>query len=196
MSRLLKHYGACKTAFFCCDIQQKLVGHVTNLDNCVLVSNRFAAFHTILGTSQSLYVVAEQYPKGLGPTAAGIKLPPDAHVFSKLQSSMLVPDVMAMINVPEVEQIVLWGCETHVCVLHTAAALLDLKKKVAVALDGCGSRRDGEHAAAVEWMRSWSRDGCQVSTSESILMQLTQGAADPLFKPVMALLKQNHSMPF
>ncbi|RNF20662.1 ribonuclease mar1 [Trypanosoma conorhini] len=196
MSRLVKHYSSCKTAFFCCDIQEKLVPLVANFDNCAFVANRFAALHTALGPAHSLYVVAEQYPKGLGPTAAGIQLPTDAHVFPKLQSPMLVPEVTALVDVPEVEQVVLWGAETHVCVLQTAAALLELNKKVAIALDGCGSQKEGDHRTAIQLLQSWSRDGCYVSTSESILMQLLQDAGDPLFKTVAPIMKQKHPKPF
>ncbi|KAF8299797.1 putative ribonuclease mar1 [Trypanosoma cruzi] len=192
MSRLLKHYGSCKTAFFCCDIQEKLAGRVVNFDNCVFVANRFAGLHTALGTAHSVYVVTEQYPKGVGPTSADIRLPPDAHVFSKMQSPMLLPEVMALVDLPEVEQFVLWGLETHVCVLQTAAALLDMKKKVVIAVDGCGSQSQGDHCTAIQLMQSWSGDGCYVSTSESILMQLLKDASDPVFKTVAPLMKQTH----
>ncbi|EAN87195.1 putative ribonuclease mar1 [Trypanosoma cruzi] len=192
MSRLLKHYGSCKTAFFCCDIQEKFMGRVANSANCVFVANRFAGLHTALGTAHSVYVVTEQYPKGLGATSADIRLPPDAHVFSKKRFAMLVPEVMPLVDLPEVEQVVLWGFETHVCVLQTAAALLDMKKKVVIAVDGCGSQSQGDHCTAIQLMQSWSGDGCYVSTSESILMQLLKDASDPVFKTVAPLMKQTH----
>ncbi|RNF20663.1 ribonuclease mar1 [Trypanosoma conorhini] len=101
-----------------------------------------------------------------------------------------------------------WGKEVNVrpckytcicvgeCVLQAAAALLELNKKVAIALDGCGSQKEGDHRTAIQLLQSWSRDGCYVSTSESILMQLLQDAGDPLFKTVAPIMKQKHPKPF
>ncbi|KEG07762.1 ribonuclease mar1 [Trypanosoma grayi] len=190
MSRLVKQYASCKTAFMCCDIQEKLSTRVANFANCVFVSNRFATLHTALGEAHSIFIVTEQYPQGVGPTAEGIRVPHDAHVFAKTQCSMLLPEVLRLVDVPEVEQVVLWGNETHVCVLQTAAALLDLRKKVVVVLDGCGSQWSVDHDAAVQVLRSWSNDGCYVSTSESVLMQLLKDAADPMFKAAGAVMKE------
>ncbi|ORC86851.1 ribonuclease mar1 [Trypanosoma theileri] len=189
MSRLLQHYSACKTAFFCCDIQEKLESRVANFANCIHVSNRFAALHTALGDQHSLFIVTEQYPKGVGPTSKHIQLPADAHIYPKTQSSMLLPEVLQLVDVPEVRQVILWGNETHVCILQTAAALLDIGKKVVVAVDGCGSQWELDHMTAVQLLQAWTRDGCSVSTSESILMQLMKDAGDPLFKKVAALMK-------
>lgn len=196
MSRLLKHYKSCKTAFFCCDIQERVRSMDPNFDNCIFVANRFAALHNALGPAHSLYIVSEQYPKSLGPTAAEIQLPRDAHVFSKTQCSMLVPDVLKLVDVPEVEQVVLWGCDAHVCVLHTADGLLGLKKKVFLAVDGCGGQSDGERTTAIEWMRTWGADGCAVTTSESIFLQLLRDAKDPLFKLFLSGGREKHPVPF
>ncbi|KAH9584112.1 Isochorismatase-like [Trypanosoma melophagium] len=190
MSRLIQHYSTCKTAFLCCDIQEKLESRVANFANCVFVSNRFAAIHSALGEKHSLFIVTEQYPKGVGPTSRHIQLPPDAHVYPKTQSSMLLPQVLQLVQVPEVRQVVLWGNETHVCVLQTAAALLDIGMMVVVALDGCGSQCELDHTTAVQLLQSWTRDGCYVSTSESILMQLLRDAADPMFRTVAPLMKE------
>ena len=71
--------------------------------------------------------------------------------------------------------------------MQTVQALLERKKSVYVAADGTWSQRDSDRDCALQIMKD---AGATISTSESILLQLTRDAADPNFKKISNLLKQ------
>ncbi|EPY28085.1 hypothetical protein AGDE_10558 [Angomonas deanei] len=104
--------------------------------------------------------------------------------------SMLTKDVVDYLKSDgkePVQQVVLWGHETHVCILQTADALLQQNIRVAICLDGCSAQRKIDHDAAVLSMSRW--DGLVFSTPIGILLQLTQGDASLMTKEMMRLAK-------
>ncbi|EPY39284.1 MAR1 ribonuclease [Angomonas deanei] len=188
MSRLLPHYSKGKTAFLCVDLQKAFAPRIANFANCVFVANQFAALHEVL-KEETKYVVTEQYPKGLGNTVPEIKVPNGSLVVPKTQFSCIVPEVVTALK--DVDNVVLFGIEGHACILQTAAELLDMKKKVALPVDGIGSQKATDLGAAIELMRTWGPD-CFVTSTESIILQMTKGASDPKFKQVSGILKNKH----
>ncbi|CUF22104.1 ribonuclease mar1, putative [Bodo saltans] len=190
MSRLLQHYSTSRTAFFCCDLQTAFAPRISRLPVGVFVANRFAQLHTILPEATDYYVT-EHYPKALGTTVSDIIIPSTAKTFHKKKFSMLTEELLASLEHSPVDQVVVFGVEAHVCVLQTVAELMELPtiKRVAVARDGVGSQKPGDEDAAIQLMQSWGGK-CIVTTSESILFQLTRDAADPNFKAISSLAKQ------
>lgn len=190
MSRLLQHYSTSRTAFFCCDLQTAFAPRIAHFPQCVFVANRFAQLHSILPGATDFYVT-EQNPKALGGTVPEIDIPFTAKAFHKKKFSMLTDEVTASLAAPLVEQVVIFGIEAHVCVLQTVAELLDLPgiQRVAIARDGVGSQKPVDQDAALQLMQSWG-PRCILTTSESILFQLTRDAADHHFKAISGLAKQ------
>ena len=131
-------------------------------------------------------VTTEQNPKGLGPTVSDLSRPDGTHpVVAKMTfDACRAGGVMDVL--PAGHQVVLAGCEAHVCVLQTALSLLERSRRVFVVADAVGSRRPENKEAA---LRRLERSGAEIVTSEMVVFEWLGSAEDPNFKPVIALIK-------
>jgi len=135
-------------------------------------------------------LITEQYPKGLGHTAAEVAshLPPGTEVVEKLSmscagSARLTDDLAATGRT----QVLIAGIETHACINQTVHDLLALRYQVHLARDATSSRR----AADVEpaWTRMLAA-GMLPTTSEQALLELVRTAEAPEFRSLQQLLKE------
>ena len=165
------------------DLQERLVPALAGGDELVANAGRLLAAAEQLRVP---VVSTEQNPKGLGPTVPELARPDGAHpvvakmTFDATRAGGLL-DVL-----PAGHQVVLAGCEAHVCVLQTALGLLDRSRRVFVVADAVGSRRPENKEAA---LRRLERAGAEVVTTEMVLFEWLGSADDPNFKPVIALIK-------
>jgi nicotinamidase-related amidase len=83
-------------------------------------------------------------------------------------------------------QVVVAGCEAHVCVLQTVVDLLALGYQVALVADAAGSRFATDLDAGLERAR---QHGAQVVTSEMVLFEWLRDARHPRFRDVQKLLR-------
>ncbi|KAL2440871.1 hypothetical protein ABEF95_007847 [Exophiala dermatitidis] len=83
--------------------------------------------------------------------------------------------------------IIITGIETHICVTQTALDLLDRGHRVYILQDGVSSCNAGERPVALNRL---AREGCTVTTSESILFELLGDAKHDKFKAVSTLIKE------
>jgi nicotinamidase-related amidase len=132
--------------------------------------------------------VTEQYPQGLGPTAACLaaKLSgprPDKKAFSCFGAMGLV-ESLDRVNRPWVA---LTGIETHVCVSQTAFDLLEQGFRVVIPADGVTSRFDIDHRMALERLRT---AGAVVTTVEAITFEWVGTAAHPAFREFSKLVQE------
>jgi nicotinamidase-related amidase len=82
--------------------------------------------------------------------------------------------------------IVIAGCEAHVCVLQTVLGLLDLGRRVYVVRDAIGARRPESKETAIARMRG---NGAEIVTTEMVVFEWLGTAEHPLFRKVVALIK-------
>jgi len=134
-------------------------------------------------------LITEQYPKGLGRTAAEILavLPEDFEIFEKTAFSScgavaFVDNVKAL----DISQVVLCGLETHVCVNQTAHDLLDHGMQVHLLLDVVCSRSKVNKKAGLGKM---FESGVVPSSTEMALFELMRDARDESFKQIQQLIK-------
>jgi nicotinamidase-related amidase len=83
-------------------------------------------------------------------------------------------------------EIVVAGCEAHVCVLQTVLDLLGSGHRVILAADAIGSRDPADRAAAIDRA---ARHGAEIVTSEMVLFEWLRDAQHPRFREVQKLLK-------
>jgi nicotinamidase-related amidase len=126
-------------------------------------------------------IVSEQYPKGLGQTAAEVGLqderPIEKTVFSAARADGF--------DLGGRSQALVCGIETHVCVSQTVHDLLAAGVEVHVPADAVGSRHELDYERGLERLE---RAGAVVSTVESALFELLGRAGTPEFKAVQKLI--------
>ena len=86
----------------------------------------------------------------------------------------------------ERNSIVLAGCEAHVCLMQTALDLLDEEFDVWIVTDACSSRTDRNRDAAFDRLAG---AGAELVTTEMVAFEWLRGAAHPLFKQVLTVIK-------
>ncbi|PPQ77270.1 hypothetical protein CVT25_010852 [Psilocybe cyanescens] len=137
-------------------------------------------------------ICTTQNSKALGPTDPGIDLqslgPLLLGTFDKTLFSMIVPEVQAILESRPILSIVIFGIESHVCILQTVLSLLSLGKyAVHIVADGVSSCNSFEIPIALDRMRT---EGAIIGTSESIAFQLMRDAASPKFKAFSKFIKE------
>lgn len=91
---------------------------------------------------------------------------------------------------PERHDIVIAGCEAHVCLLQTALELLESdasERRVWVVADACGSRHTQDREKAMARLRS---AGAQIVTAEMVAFEWLGSAEHEKFKTVSKLVKE------
>jgi nicotinamidase-related amidase len=127
----------------------------------------------------------EQYPAGLGRTVPQLAEYPQAVLAKTAFSATADPGFHALLP-SGVSQIVVAGCEAHVCVLQTVLGLLPHGHHVLLAADAVGSRDPDDRAAAIARAR---QHGAEIVTSEMVLFEWLRDARHPRFREVHKLLK-------
>ncbi|KAF9550431.1 Isochorismatase domain-containing protein 1 [Mortierella hygrophila] len=170
------------TAFFLCDIQEKFRTHIFQYPSVVATAQKMIAAHKVLDIP---LIVTEQNPRALGGTAAELDLSQAKVNYPKTKFSMYVPEVEKELK--GIKSVVLFGIESHVCVLQTALDLLENNYDVHVLADGVSSMNSFEIEHALNRVKS---AGGYVTTSESILFQLLGDSKHEKFKMISNLVKE------
>ncbi len=134
-------------------------------------------------------LVTEQYPKGLGHTAAEVAqhLPRGLGPIEKLTLSCCgTPLFVSTLARLRRRQVVLAGIETHACMNQTAHDLIAAGYAVHLPRDTTSSRRAED--AAVGWEKMLGA-GVVPGTVESVLLELVRTAESPAFKTIQRLIK-------
>lgn len=131
-------------------------------------------------------VGTEQNPAGLGPNVAGIRERCDV-TLAKVHFDACADGLAAAIDAhgprPEV---VIAGCEAHVCLLQTSLGLLRQGRRVWVVPDACGSRRAGDHALA---MQRLGEAGATRVAVEMVLFEWLRRSDHPRFRELLSRVK-------
>lgn len=133
-------------------------------------------------------LATEQYPEGLGPSAPEIlELVSPGDVLAKSYFAAgdepAVRQRLAEIGRPD---LVLAGCEAHVCLLQTALSLKAQGRRVIVVADAISSRRAADCEAALARLGA---AGCELVTTEMVVFEWLRHAPSPEFRDLLPLLK-------
>ena len=164
------------------DLQQRLMPVIHDHEAVVARSVRLAEAAQLLGVPIR---ATEQSPAGLGATVPPLAAYPQKIVSKTAFSAVGDPDFSSLLPAGAGE-IVVAGCEAHVCVLQTVLGLLGAGHRVAVAADATGSRDPADRAAAIDRAR---QQGAEIVTSEMVLFEWLRDAQHPRFREVQKLLK-------
>ena len=174
-----------ETVLVVVDVQEKLVPKIRGAEGLLANIEFLLDAAAILGLDR---MATEQYPKGLGPTVASLaaKLPPtrpDKVGFSCCAIESFVPKLHEAAKT----RVILVGIESHVCILNTALDLLAESFWVYLPVDAIGSRQLIDHETA---LRRLEGAGVILTTSETVVFELTGGAGHPRFKEISALIQK------
>lgn len=83
--------------------------------------------------------------------------------------------------------VVIAGCEAHVCLLQTSLGLIEAGFRVFVVPEACGSRRPSDHRMA---MQRLERAGAVLASAEMIAFEWLGASDDSAFRDVLDLIKR------
>jgi nicotinamidase-related amidase len=126
----------------------------------------------------------EQNARGLGSTVADV-LPDPSHTVHKMSFDATAASSFDAL-VPGDGDIVVVGCEAHVCVLQTVLGLLKRSRTVRVVRDAIGSRVVENREAAVQRMMA---HGAEIVTTEMVIFEWLGSARHTHFREAMRLVK-------
>jgi nicotinamidase-related amidase len=164
------------------DLQQRLVPALHDSETVVARAARLAEAAQLLGVP---ICATEQYPEGLGPTVEPLAGYPQNVVANTAFPATGAPGAATLFP-PGTAEVVVAGCEAHVCVLQTVVELLGEGLRVAVVADAIGSRDPASVTAALDRM---ARHGAEVVTSEMVLFEWVRDSTHPRFREVQKLLR-------
>lgn len=178
----MKTIDANRSTLLVVDFQQKLMPTINGGEVAVANARRLLDGAALIGVPA---VFTEQYPKGLGATVEELAAP-DMAVLEKTHfDASRAPGFYDALPADRVDMVVA-GCEAHVCVLQTVLGLLDAGRKVFVVADAIGSRDPANRQAAIARME---RHGAEMVTTEMVLFEWLVSSEHPRFGEVMALIR-------
>jgi nicotinamidase-related amidase len=135
-------------------------------------------------------VLTEQYPKGLGPTVAGIAEPLRAlgvEPIDKLTFDACgEPRVVRTIAERSPRAVVVAGVETHVCVFQTARELVRRGMAAHVVADAVASRHEDNRAIGLGLCE---RAGAVVTATETVVFDWLERAGTDEFRAISKLVR-------
>ncbi len=172
------------TTLLVVDMQEKLMPHVHDSEEVVDRATRLIRGARALELPA---VATEQYRQGLGPTVPTIdEALGSVERLEKMRFSAWVEPVRTWLTATGRGTVVLCGIEAHVCVVQTAADLIDAGWRVAVAGDAVGARRPVDRDLA---FRRLDGMGAMLVSAEMALLELVEEAGTERFKAILPVIK-------
>ena len=94
----------------------------------------------------------------------------------------------AFLNLPGMErdELIVLGCEAHICVLQTVLGLLHRKRRVKLVVDAIGSRQNTNKLITIDRARA---AGAEMVTSEMVIFEWMRHSDHPEFRKILKLIK-------
>ena len=172
------------TALLVVDVQEKLLPVIPHRESLVWNIRRLIDGAQLLGLPAT---ATEQYPQGLGKTAAVL-----AERLGKIPAKVMIScrecsDLLADLAERGRQKVLVVGIEAHVCVQQTVLDLLSEGFRVYVAVDAVGSRHELDYRIAIQRMES---AGATLTTTEAALFEWCEVAGTPEFKQISRLVRE------
>jgi nicotinamidase-related amidase len=162
------------------DVQEKLAPAIQDGAAMINTIQKLAAAADLLGVP---VLATEQYPEGLGSTVTELAGRPT--ILKTSFDATAAPGFFEALPADRPE-LLLAGCEAHVCVLQTAMGLRRAGRRVILIADAIGSRKAADKAAALERA---AEDGVERVTAEMALFEWLRDSRHPRFREILALIR-------
>ena len=174
-----------RSAVVLVDYQQRLLPSIHRGQEAMAEAARLADCARALGIR---VIGTEQNPQGLGPNAPEIQRRCEATLakrhFDACEDGLA--DVLRAAGPAAPTDVVVAGCETHVCLMQTAHGLQRAGLRVWVAANACGTRNAADHELALGRMR---QSGIALASVETIVFEWLRTCEHERFREVLAVLK-------
>lgn len=162
------------------DYQARLVPAIAGADGVLGHALLLADAAAILDVP---VVGTEQNPAGLGPNVEAIRQR-CPRTLAKTHFDACEDGLLDMLTAtPEV---VIAGCEAHVCLLQTALGLRRAGKPLWVVAPACGARDPADQALAMQRLRD---AGAAIVSTEMVVFEWLHDCRHPRFREVLTRLK-------
>lgn len=179
-----------ETCGICIDMQAKLLPAMYNYQG---VLHRTEFLLKGLRLFEIPVIISQQYTKGLGPSveeiyeAAGTREYMDKTAFSCCRDAGIMDRFLEMGR----GNVIVMGCETHVCVLQTCIDLKAAGFTPIIALDAVTSERKDDLDAGI--IRA-QQEGVLITSTEAILFELCGDSGSPQFREFSNLVKEKNKI--
>ncbi|KAJ3155583.1 hypothetical protein HDU89_006549 [Geranomyces variabilis] len=181
-----------KCVFLCVDTQESTRPHVWRYSHVITTAKKMQDAATLLKIP---FVISEHLQIEGGETARELDTARADLIAQKTKFSMYVPEVAKFLEekIPRDEKAeyrgacVLFGIETHICILQTCLDLLANGYRVAVLADGVSSMHRAEIKIALDHMASC---GAVITTAETVVYQLLRDSEDDCFREWVEITKR------
>lgn len=171
------------TTIICIDIQEKLV----NAASCKKIAENAVKLMKAAAILNIDTVVTEQYPKGLGETINEIKNIKNFKTIEKTTfSAYKTPEFKEYFDKLNNKNVLIFGIETHICVLQTALDLIKKNYNVYILADCSSSREEYNHNCALNLLQN---KRANIITLEIALFEFLKSSKHPNFKEIQSLIK-------
>ncbi len=168
------------------DVQSKLFPHIS--DNEKLESN-ISKLIRGLQVLDIPILITQQYTRGIGDTIESLKTlfgEKFNHIEKAEFSCMENVDFQAEFMGLSKDHLIIFGIESHVCVLQTVLDTIEMGYMPVLVEDCVSSRNPNDKRMAVERARN---EGAIVTTYESLLFELTRISGTEEFKAISKIVK-------
>lgn len=174
-----------KTCLLIIDLQEKILKVMDSPEE--VLSNTLKLIKGVQILNVPVFIT-EQYPKGLGPTITEISelLSSQAPVQKLTFSCSGAGDLLSVLKSKNIEQVIVCGIESHVCVQQSVLDLLANGFQVNLAADAVASRKKKDYDFA---LRRMEKHGAEITTTEAILFELLNVCGTDEFKQVSKIIK-------
>lgn len=173
---------AARSALIIIDLQERLLPAIEDgqavVDRALILAKAGKALGIpILGT--------EQYPEGLGPNHPQVRQLCDSTVQKTYFDASSQPGFLSRLD-PARNELIIAGCEAHVCVLQTVLGLIERGYRVRMVADAVGSRHVSDREVAIARA---SAAGATIVTSEMVIFEWMRHSGHPMFRSILPLVK-------
>ncbi|MBN1848073.1 MAG: hydrolase [Deltaproteobacteria bacterium] len=173
------------TGLLIIDVQEKLIPAINQKERIIDNIKKLIRLSELFNLP---VILTEQNPDKIGSTLSEVKESlPAYEPISKLHFNCCEVDAFKeSIESKKLENLIISGVETHICVFQTAMALLKNGYHVQVPQDAVGSRTDENWQVGLHLMRD---AGAIVTSTETIIYQILKQAGTDEFRKMLKVIK-------
>lgn len=173
-----------QTAAVVIDIQERLLPAMNEKEKVLQNTVKFLKGVRLLDVPVYL---TQQYTKGLGNTVSEIREAAGTDAYLNKLRFSAYEELRKVLKAPSEQKFILiCGMESHICVLQTAIDLKEHGYQPVFVTDCITSRKPEDMDIA---LRRAEQEGILLTSTESILFELTEAAGTEVFKAVQQLIK-------